>query len=67
MSNMDEKSQSIAYQNQSHLALALLIHNSNGAPIDYKDVVLLTKRLALNALNPRLDAFAEQLKKEKGK
>lgn len=63
----DPRQDSIIYQNQSHLALALLIHNSKGEQIDYADVVALAKRLALNARQPNLDALQAKLEAEKAK
>lgn len=65
--NSDPRQDSIIYQNQSHLAFEILKHNAllHGSEIDYKDVVLLAKRLALNARSPNLDAFQASLEKNK--
>ena len=59
---MDEKRQySIVYQNQSHLALAILIHNSNGKEIRPEDVVKLTLKLLKPAIDPL--GYLEKLNK----
>ncbi len=48
---MDDKQVSIVYQNQSHLAFAILKHNVGESTIDPKAVIELTLKLTRVALN----------------
>ena len=64
----DARQDSIIFQNQVHLAFEIMRHNLlyPDKQIDYKDVVKLGKRLALNARRPNLDAAEAAIEHEKG-
>lgn len=61
---IDARQASIVYQNQSHLAFAILKHNTKeGDSIDPREVIKLAKKLTLVALNPGLEQVLNEQSK----
>lgn len=61
----DLREERITFMNSLAHAVNIMIHNSNGQPVDTKEVIELAKKITLISLNPSIEKFAETIKKGK--